>query len=150
MPWANTPKDPRYNTAAYRRARLECLRRANWKCERRIEGVCIGAASQANHRDGLANDPNHRNLEAICTACHKKVTHGQATAARFGRPRGGDPALRDFEHFYNEHRPHRTLQAAAPLRPLPGLITDPERIAHLDVRRRDRLGGILHEYQHAA
>jgi len=59
-------------------------------------------------------------------------------------------ALRDFEHFYNEHRPHRTLQAAAPLRPLPGLITDPERIAHLDVRRRDRLGGILHEYKHAA
>jgi hypothetical protein len=23
-------------------------------------------------------------------------------------------------------------------------ITDPERIAHLDVRRRDRLGGTLH------
>src|SRR6185437_9021636 len=59
-------------------------------------------------------------------------------------------ALREFEHFYNEHRPHRTLRAAAPLYPLPGPITDPERIAHLDVRRRDRLGGILHEYQHAA
>ena len=46
-------------------------------------------------------------------------------------------SLREFEHFYNEHRPHRTLRAAAPLRPLPGPITDPERIAHLDVRRRD-------------
>jgi putative transposase len=31
-------------------------------------------------------------------------------------------ALREFEHFYNEHRPHRTLRAAAPLRPLPDLI----------------------------
>jgi transposase InsO family protein len=59
-------------------------------------------------------------------------------------------ALREFEHFYNQHRPHRTLRAAAPLRPLPEPITDPERIAHLDVRRRDRLGGILHEYRHAA
>jgi transposase InsO family protein len=53
-------------------------------------------------------------------------------------------ALREFEHFYNEHRPHRTLRAAAPLRLLPDLI-DPERIAHMDIRRRDRLGGILHE-----
>jgi hypothetical protein len=59
-------------------------------------------------------------------------------------------ALREFEHFYNEHRPHRTLRAAAPLRPLPEPITDPERIAHLDVRRRDRLGSTLHEYRHAA
>ena len=59
-------------------------------------------------------------------------------------------ALREFEHFYNEHRPHRTLRAGAPLRPLPEPITDPERIAHLDVRRRDRLGGTLHEYRHAA
>jgi putative transposase len=59
-------------------------------------------------------------------------------------------SLREFEYFYNQHRPHRTLRAAAPLRPLPEPITDPERIAHLDVRRRDRLGGTLHEYRHAA
>ena len=59
-------------------------------------------------------------------------------------------ALREFEHFYNENRPHRTLRAGAPLRPLPEPTTDPERIAHLDVRRRDRLGGTLHEYRHAA
>jgi hypothetical protein len=59
-------------------------------------------------------------------------------------------ALWEFEHFYNEHRPHRTLRAAAPLHPLPEPITGLEQIAHLDVRRRDRLGGILHEYRHAA
>jgi len=59
-------------------------------------------------------------------------------------------ALREFEHFYNEHRPHRALRAAAPLCPLPEPITDPEQIAHLDVRRRDRLGGTLHEYRHVA
>ena len=49
-----------------------------------------------------------------------------------------------------EHRPHRTFRAAAPLHPLPEPVTDPEQIAHHGIRRRDRLGGILHEYQHAA
>ena len=59
-------------------------------------------------------------------------------------------ALREYETFYNEHRPHRTLHAAAPLRPLPQPITAPDRLNHLDIRRRERLGGILHEYRHAA
>ncbi|MFE4956098.1 integrase core domain-containing protein [Streptomyces sp. NPDC056653] len=59
-------------------------------------------------------------------------------------------ALREYETFYNEHRPHRALHAAAPLRSLPEPITEPDRLNHLDIRRRDRLGGILHEYQHAA
>jgi len=59
-------------------------------------------------------------------------------------------ALREFEHFYNEHRPHRALRAAAPLRPLPGPITDPGQITQLDIRRQDRLGGTPHEYKHAA
>jgi putative transposase len=59
-------------------------------------------------------------------------------------------ALREYEMFYNEHRPHRALHAAAPLRPLPQPIIEPRRLDRLDIRRRDRLGGILHEYQHAA
>ncbi|PWJ07777.1 integrase [Streptomyces sp. NWU49] len=59
-------------------------------------------------------------------------------------------ALGEFESFYNEHRPHRALHSAAPLRPAPEPITDPTRLDHLDIRRRDRLDGILHEYQHAA
>ncbi|GAA3814686.1 hypothetical protein GCM10022206_61450 [Streptomyces chiangmaiensis] len=59
-------------------------------------------------------------------------------------------ALREYERHYNEHRTHRSLHAADPLRSLPEPITEPEQITHLDVRRHDRLGGILHEYQHAA
>jgi len=59
-------------------------------------------------------------------------------------------ALREFEAFFNGHRPHRTLAQAAPLRPLPEPVTAPGRILHLEVHRRDRLSGILHEYQHAA
>jgi hypothetical protein len=58
--------------------------------------------------------------------------------------------LAKYEAFYNEHRPHRTLRAAAPLRPLPRPITEPDRLGRLDIQRRDRLGGILHEYRHAA
>jgi transposase InsO family protein len=59
-------------------------------------------------------------------------------------------ARREFESFYNGHRPHRTLGQAAPLRLLPEPITEPRQIKHLEIRRRDRLGGTLHEYQHAA
>lgn len=59
-------------------------------------------------------------------------------------------ALREFEQHYNYHRPHQGITNARPLHPLPTPVTDPDTIARLDVRRRDRLGGILHEYKHAA
>jgi hypothetical protein len=59
-------------------------------------------------------------------------------------------ALREFEQFYNGHRPHQGIANARPLYPLPTKITDPDKLARLNVRRRERLGGILHEYEHAA
>jgi putative transposase len=59
-------------------------------------------------------------------------------------------ALRKFEHLYNAHRPHQGIDNARPLHPLPAPITDPDKIARLEIRRRDRLGGILHDYEHAA
>ncbi|TWP51731.1 DDE-type integrase/transposase/recombinase [Lentzea tibetensis] len=59
-------------------------------------------------------------------------------------------ALREYEIFYNQHRTHRALHAAAPTCPLPAPITDPDALTHLDIRRHDRLGGVLHEYHHAA
>jgi hypothetical protein len=36
------------------------------------------------------------------------------------------------------------------LAPLPELITGPDRLANLNIHGRDRLGGLLHEYDHAA
>ena len=51
--------------------------------------------------------------------------------------------LREYEDFYNAHRPHRALTQAAPLRPLPDGIAD---LDHFRVLRRDRAGGMIHEY----
>jgi hypothetical protein len=58
-------------------------------------------------------------------------------------------ALRQFELHHNLHRPHQAMHQTAPLRAVPEPRT-PAQISHLDVRRRDRLGGVLHDYQHAA
>jgi transposase InsO family protein len=58
--------------------------------------------------------------------------------------------LRQFEAFYNTDRPHRGIAGARPLHPLPPALTDPDQIARLNIRRRQRLGGILNAYEHAA
>ena len=60
--------------------------------------------------------------------------------------RDASVVLRQYERHYNSHRPHRALGQAAPLRPLPHRKTTE---IH-DVRRRDRLGGLLHEYRQVA
>ncbi|MCG0284524.1 integrase core domain-containing protein [Streptomyces sp. PSAA01] len=59
-------------------------------------------------------------------------------------------ALREFEQFYNFHRPHQGIANARPLHPLPSPIVEPDKLGNLDIRRHDRLGGILHENKHAA
>jgi transposase InsO family protein len=51
--------------------------------------------------------------------------------------------LREYEGFYNTHRPHRALNKAAPLRPLPDGVTD---LDQFRVQPRDRAGGVIHEY----
>jgi putative transposase len=52
--------------------------------------------------------------------------------------------LREYEDFYNSHRPHRALDQAAPLRPLPDGVAD---LDLFRVRRHDRAGGVIHEYR---
>ncbi|HUY51184.1 MAG TPA: hypothetical protein VMV92_36685, partial [Streptosporangiaceae bacterium] len=52
--------------------------------------------------------------------------------------------LREYEDFCNTHRLHRALKQAAPLRRLPGNVTDLDRIR---VQRRDRAGGVIHEHR---
>jgi transposase InsO family protein len=59
-------------------------------------------------------------------------------------------ALQEYEQFYNRHRPHQGIANVRPLKPLPEPITDPGQFARLNIHRRDHLGGVLHEYEHAA
>ena len=54
--------------------------------------------------------------------------------------------LSEFVDHYNTHRPHRSLDQAAPL------ATTPEPVQNLDpdptqLRRTDKLGGLIHEYR---
>ena len=55
--------------------------------------------------------------------------------------------LREYEAHHNEHRPHRALNQAAPLKATPAPVTD---LDAFRVRRHDRTGGVIHEYTLAA
>ena len=55
--------------------------------------------------------------------------------------------LREYETHHNEHRPHRSLQQAAPLKQPPPPVRDLDAIR---IRRHDRIGGVIHEYTLAA
>jgi putative transposase len=54
--------------------------------------------------------------------------------------------LTEYVAHFNNHRPHRALHQAAPLRLLP----PPAAPSQLQVRRRDLLGGLIHEYAQVA
>ena len=55
--------------------------------------------------------------------------------------------LREYEDFGTTRRPHRALSQAAPLRPLPDGVTGQDQSR---IQRRDRGGGVIHEYRLAA
>jgi transposase InsO family protein len=63
-----------------------------------------------------------------------------------------ESVIKTYSRHYNEHRPHRSLGQRPPLAPT--AATDqraPGEVLPLDrLRRRDRLGGLIHEYQLAA
>ncbi len=55
--------------------------------------------------------------------------------------------LSEYADHYNTHRPHRTLSQQPP----DGKIQTPptDDTSNIRVRRRDRLGGLIHEYSQA-
>ena len=56
-------------------------------------------------------------------------------------PRHLDVVLREYLQHFNAHRPHRCLDQRPPAGGIP-----PPSGADIRVLRRDRLGGLLHEY----
>jgi hypothetical protein len=50
--------------------------------------------------------------------------------------------LHAYEAHHNQHRPHRSLHGAAPLKPLP----EPVDLARHRVRRQACVGGLISEY----
>ena len=51
--------------------------------------------------------------------------------------------LREYETHHNRHRPHRSLDSAAPLKPLP----EPVDLEQYRVRKQTRVGGVINEYR---
>ncbi len=50
---------------------------------------------------------------------------------------------RDYETHHTQHRPHRSLHGAAPLKPLP----EPAGPGQCRVRKQARAGGLIGEYR---
>ena len=59
-------------------------------------------------------------------------------------PRHLDIVLREYVQHYNTHRPHRSLDQHPPAGDTPRSVTP------IGVLRRDRLGGLVHEYLQVA
>jgi putative transposase len=51
--------------------------------------------------------------------------------------------LCEYETHHNRHRPHRSLDSAAPLKPLP----EPVDLEQYRVRKQTRVGGLINEYR---
>jgi putative transposase len=51
--------------------------------------------------------------------------------------------LRQYETHFNQHRPHRSLHGAAPLKPLP----EPVDLYQYRVRKQAHVGGLINEYR---
>jgi hypothetical protein len=51
--------------------------------------------------------------------------------------------LHEYEIHHNQHRPHRSLHGAAPLKPLP----EPVDLGQYRVRRQTRISGLISEYR---
>jgi putative transposase len=51
--------------------------------------------------------------------------------------------LRQYETHHNQHRPHRSLHSAAPLKPLP----EPVDLDLYRIRRQAQVGGLINEYR---
>ena len=124
-----------------------------------LDRLAVGAAHLEAPLDDIAHadPPARRSLRLDTTAGFLACYFPRPPFRIMGQPSDPEtspsslPATRAIQRCaswrsYNDHRPHRTLRQAAHSRPLPHRApTDLHKIG-----RRDRLGGVLHEYQQVA
>jgi 5-methylcytosine-specific restriction enzyme A len=84
-----------YSSYAWRQARLRTLERDGWECQLRMEGRCLGAASQVDHIVAIADGGSplaDHNLRSSCGPCNeqakKRTLQAIVRAAREPRPQG--------------------------------------------------------------
>jgi len=51
--------------------------------------------------------------------------------------------MREYQTHHNQHRPHRSLDSAAPVKPIP----EPVDLEQYRIRRHARVGGMINEYR---
>ena len=71
------------------------------------------------------------------------ATRTRSCAARIWNQAHLRQIPRQYETHHNQHRPHRSLQSAAPLKPLPEPV-DPDLYR---IRKHPRVGDMINEYR---
>jgi hypothetical protein len=79
---------------------------------------------------------------------HRTLDRGMPSRAAGPNPRlepgpSTTRILREYEIHHNQHRPHRSLHGAAPLKPLP----EPAELDQYRVRKQTRVSGLINEYR---
>jgi hypothetical protein len=95
-----------------------------------------GHPDRALQRPGVSYERDRRTLDRGCRRefLDRTLIWNQSHLRRI---------LREYETHHNQHRPHRSLDGAAPLKPLPEPI-DP---GQYRIRRQARVGGLINEYR---
>jgi hypothetical protein len=97
----------------------------------RPRATCTGTERERAHR-ALGRQRRRECLDRLLIFSRRRLEH----------------VVRIYVRHYNEHRPHRSLdlEAPDPQNPVVGRRTG----SLTEVRRRDRLGGLIHEYETVA
>lgn len=92
--WESSTRRSRLPADWASRIRPAVLRRDGFRCQLRYADLCLGVASDVDHRRA-GDDHSLENLQAACAPCHrrKSALEGAAARPRMFRPAETHPAL---------------------------------------------------------